>query len=53
MTKTVVGLIKSRDGEAGSSEAVEQEVSGATEAKRGALENGKMIVVPLPHHIPH
>ncbi len=43
MTVTVACLIKARDKEASSREAVEQEVSGGTEPKTGAL----AIVVPF------
>lgn len=51
MTVTVPCLIKARDKEAASRGAVEQEVSGETEPKTRALENGKMIVAPFssPH----
>ena len=52
MTVTVACLIKARDKGAGSSGAVELEVSGATEPKAGALENRKIFVLFL-HHIPH
>ena len=52
MIVTLVRLIKAKDKEADSSGAVEQEVSAVTEPKMGASENGKMIVVPFPHHVP-
>lgn len=52
MILEVACLIKATDKEAGCSEAVVQEVSGATEPKKGTLENGKMIVVPFPGHVP-